>query len=420
MKTKAVRLYGKNDLRLESFELPPIKDDEILAKVVSDSLCMSSYKAAVLGSEHSRVPKDIDINPTILGHEFCGVILEVGDKWKDGFKAGDRFTLQPAHKKNGTIYAPGYSYLYCGGNATYVIIPPEIMEMDCLFKFNSDTYFLGSLAEPMSCIIRAFHAVYHTQPDTYAHEMGIKKGGKMVILAGAGPMGMGAIDYALHNPDKRPALLAVTDISEERIQRAKQVYSAEDACKNGVNLIYVNTSVKDAVAELNKLTGGTGYDDVFVFAPVKEVIEQGDAIMGRDGCMNFFSGPSNPNLKAEVNFFNIHYSYTHFMGTAGGNNDDLRESLELMSEGAINPATMITHIGGLNCAAQTTLDLPNIPGGKKLIYNHISLPLTAISDFRQKGETDPLFAKLYEIVSKNNMMWNGEAERYLLEHAEKL
>ena len=46
MKTKAVRLYGVNDLRLEEFELPQIKEDEILAKVVRDSFCMSSYKAA--------------------------------------------------------------------------------------------------------------------------------------------------------------------------------------------------------------------------------------------------------------------------------------------------------------------------------------------------------------------------------------
>ena len=46
MKANAVRLYGKNDLRLESFELPAIKENEILAKVVCDSLCMSSYKAA--------------------------------------------------------------------------------------------------------------------------------------------------------------------------------------------------------------------------------------------------------------------------------------------------------------------------------------------------------------------------------------
>ena len=49
MKTKAVRLYGEMDLRLEEFELPEIKDDEILAKVVSDSICMSSYKSSHQG-----------------------------------------------------------------------------------------------------------------------------------------------------------------------------------------------------------------------------------------------------------------------------------------------------------------------------------------------------------------------------------
>ena len=65
MKTKAVMLYGKDDLRLEEFELPAIKEDEILARVVSDSLCMSSYKAAKQGADHKRVPDDIDLNPTI-------------------------------------------------------------------------------------------------------------------------------------------------------------------------------------------------------------------------------------------------------------------------------------------------------------------------------------------------------------------
>ena len=74
MKTKAVRIYGVEDLRLEEFELPAIKDDEILAKVVSDSVCMSTYKLAEQGANHKRAPKDIDKNPTIVGHEFCGEI----------------------------------------------------------------------------------------------------------------------------------------------------------------------------------------------------------------------------------------------------------------------------------------------------------------------------------------------------------
>ena len=40
MKTKAVRIYGVDDLRLDEFELPAIKEDEILARVVSDSICI--------------------------------------------------------------------------------------------------------------------------------------------------------------------------------------------------------------------------------------------------------------------------------------------------------------------------------------------------------------------------------------------
>ena len=51
MKSKAVRMYGEMDLRLEEFELPEIKDDEILVKVMSDSICMSTYKLAKAGQE---------------------------------------------------------------------------------------------------------------------------------------------------------------------------------------------------------------------------------------------------------------------------------------------------------------------------------------------------------------------------------
>ena len=78
---------------------------------------------------------------------------------------------------------------------------------------------------------------------------------------------------------------------------------------------------------------------------------------------------------------------------------------------------MITHVGGLNCVPETTKNLPKIPGGKKLVYTHIDMPLTAIADFSSLGKTDPLFAALDEIVSRHNGLWCPEAERYLLSHA---
>lgn len=417
MKTKAVRMYGKKDLRLEEFELPAIREDEILAHVISDSICMSSYKAAEQGSDHKRVPADIARNPVMIGHEFCGELVEVGAKWRHKFKPGQRFSIQPALNYKGSLDAPGYSYHFIGGDATYVVIPAEVMEMDCLLDYEGEAYFMGSLAEPMSCIAGAFHASYHTTQGSYEHHMGIVDGGTMAILAGVGPMGLGAIDYAIHNP-RRPRLLVVTDINQERLDRAAAIYTVEEAAKNGVQLVYVNTAESaDPTASLLAFTDGAGFDDVFVFAPVRQVIEQGDRILGKDGCLNFFAGPTNPEFKAELNFYDVHYASHHIVGTSGGNTDDMRESLDLMGRGIINPAAMITHVGGLNAVVETTLTLPKIPGGKKLIYTNKNLPLVAIEEFAARGASDPFYAALAEICARHNNLWNAEAEQYLLERA---
>ena len=70
MKTKALRLHGANDVRLETIELPEITEDEGLIRVVSDSVCASTYKAIRQGAEHKRVPENVAQCPVILGHEL--------------------------------------------------------------------------------------------------------------------------------------------------------------------------------------------------------------------------------------------------------------------------------------------------------------------------------------------------------------
>ena len=420
MKTKAVRIYGKKDLRLEEFDLPEMKDDEILAKVVSDSICMSSHKAALQGSEHKRIPDDIAVNPTIIGHEFAGVILRVGEKWQHMYHEGQKFSIQPAMAHTGTLDAPGYSYRYIGGDATHIIIPDIVMEADCLLPYEGDAWFAASLSEPMSCIIGAFNASFHIPPGTYQHEMGIREGGKLAILAGVGPMGLGAIDYALHQ-DRKPSLIVVTDIDDSRLSRAACLFTPEHAEKEGIKLCFINmTKLADPVKYLRDLTGGSGYDDVFVFAPVKQVVEQGDAILGFDGCLNFFAGPTDPGFSAELNFYNVHYAFTHIIGTSGGNTDDMRESLRLIAEGRINPAMMITHVGGLDAVVETTLNLPKIPGGKKLIYTNISLPLVSLYKLKKLVTHNKFYAELHEIVAGNDSIWSVEAEKYLLANAKSI
>ena len=417
----AVRIYGANDLRLETFELPPLRDDEILVRVVSNSICMSSHKAAVQGPAHKRVPDNCAEEPTLIGHEFAGVIEQVGPKWADRFQPGQKFGIQPALNYKGSQDAPGYSFRWCGGHATYCIMPTEVMEMDCLLPYDGDAFFKASLAEPMSTIIGAHRASYHMVLGSYDHHMGVKPGGAMAILAGAGPMGLGHIDYALHGP-KPPSLLVVTDIDAARLGRAARVHDPKDAKALGVELVYANTrDMADPVAHLRALTPeGRGYDDVLVLAPVAPVVEQGDAILGFDGCLNFFAGPTDKGFSARLNFYDVHYAMHHIVGTSGGKTRDMRAALELMSAGKLNPAAMITHVGGIDSAVDAVLHLPEIPGGKKLIYTHKRMPLTAIEDFAEKGETDPFFAELGAIAERNNQLWSAEAEAYLLAHAPDL
>ncbi|MGB4341954.1 MAG: zinc-binding dehydrogenase, partial [Dysgonamonadaceae bacterium] len=386
--------------------------------------CMSSYKAAIQGADHKRVPDNVAANPVIIGHEFAGELIEIGSKWADRFKVGDKFSIQPALNYEdgpvGILSAPGYSYSYIGGDATYVIIPNEVMERNCLLPYHGEGFYPASLAEPLSCVIGAMHANYHLTPGSYVHKMEIVDGGKMAILAGVGPMGLAAINFVLHREDRRPSLLVVTDIDQARLDRAASLYTVEFAASRGIELHYINTSVmQDPVEELRALTNGEGYNDVFVFAPVRSVVEQADAILGFDGCLNFFAGPSDPNFSAMLNFYNVHYAYTHVVGTSGGNNEDMLEALDMMNKG-LDPAGLITHIGGLNAVPEATLHLPEIPGGKKLIYTHINMSLTAISDFAELGRTNEVFSELASICDKYKGLWNVEAEAFLLANTDKL
>jgi threonine dehydrogenase-like Zn-dependent dehydrogenase len=402
---------------LEAFELPALQDNEILADVTTNSICMSSHKATIQGAAHKRVPDNVAENPIIMGHEFSGTILEVGKACAGKFQAGQKYSIQPAIVYPGREYdAPGYSFPWIGGQASKIIIPKEVLEPDCLLPYGGAGFFKASLSEPMSCIIGAFHAQYHFKTGEYDYKMGIIEGGAMAILAGAGPMGLGAIDYTLHGP-RRPRLLVVTDVDQARLDRAAGIITVEEARRCGVELRYVNTASGNPVDDMKALNQGQGYDDVFVFAPVAPLIEQASAIMGLNGCLNFFAGPSDPDFKASMNFYDIHYSGHHIVGTSGGNTDDMREALALMAEDVIDPSVLVTHVGGIDSAAQTILELPNVPGGKKLIYTQKSMPLTAIDDFAELGKEEPFYRELGEITAQTNNLWSLEAEAYVLEHA---
>lgn len=417
MKTTAVRLHGAMDLRLETFDLPEITADEILLRVESDTICASTYKATKQGSAHKRVPNDVAENPIIIGHEMCGTVEKVGENLKKQWKVGQRAVIQPALKLE-NFYDPGYSYPYIGGDATYAVVPKVVLDRGCLIPFEGDSFFKGSLVESLGCIIRAFKVSYHTDEETYTRTDGLKRGGRLAILGGAGPMGIGAV--ALATGYAGMAQVVVTDINAERLANAEAKFPPAAAKKQGADLVYLNTSgLEDPVAALRELSQG-GFDDVLVMAPIPALFSMAEQICRADGCVNFFAGPAVHNVPATINLYRIHYDGIHVVGTTGSIPADTLDIIRLIEEGTLDPSPIISHILGLRDVPGAVFAMEKPSGAKKVCYPHLDIPMIAIDELGEWGKKDPLWAELDRIVKAHGGLWCPEAERYLLANAPKI
>ena len=452
MKAKALRLYGAGDLRLDDIDLEPAGEDGIIVEIVANSVCVSDYKCVSLGAGHKRVPGDIAAHPVIIGHEMSGIVREVGEKWKGNFSVGQRVGIQPTlnvpgHALDSVI---GFSWRGMGGESTLVRLPSIVMEMGCLLPYGGDAFFKCSLAEPVSCVLAGLRANYHNEQAAHAHAQGIKADGAMLLMAGCGSMGLGLVDIACHSPERRPRMLVVTDVDETRLSRAARMFgltgngergtgngegergngeqgtgNGPEVARgnaNGVELVFVNTrDVEDPVALLKGYSGAEeGYDDIFVMAAVPALLSQCSSLLAYDGCLNFFAGPKDKELTAPFNFYNVHYMMHHVAANSGSLVGDMADCVDWIGRGILHPEVMVTHVGGLDSAADATLGLMTVPGGKRLVYTHVSMPMTALSDFAEKGRTDPMFAELDRICQAHNGLWSKEAEDYLLANAPKV
>lgn len=408
MISQASLLYGANDVRVESIELPPVGPSEVLLEVKSSSMCLSTTKAVMLGAAHKRVPDDVADNPAMTGHEFAGTIVEVGENLRSQYTAGQSIVVQPAMGLD-SGYSPGYSYPYYGGDATYCIVPKVAVDKGCLLPYNSTYFGNASLAEPMMCIIGAFHANYHTENFKYEHASGVRPNGRIALLGAGGPMGIGAIDYALHGP-YHPTALTILDNDADRLTRLKTLFDFESERARGTRVTIVNSAQEDPHSALMDASEGHGYDDVFVMAAVSDLVELGDQVLATDGCLNFFAGPTDPNFTARVNFYKVHYERTHYVGTSGGSAEDMLEGIRLSAEGKINPSRMVTHITGLNDVPELIMGLPRWHGGKILAYPHANVGVFAIRDLPRLASQDERFLRLAAITERNGFIWNAEAE----------
>ena len=142
-----------------------------------------------------------------------------------------------------------------------------------------------------------------------------------------------------------------------------------------------------------------------------------EKICREDGCINFFAGPPVHDLQGSLNLYRVHYDGIHLVGTAGSIPQDMIDIIELIEKKAINPGVMVSHVLGMNQVPDAIFAMAKPSGCKKICYNELDIPIVALTEFEELGKTNPMWARLDEIVKANNGLWCAEAEKSLLENA---
>jgi len=200
--------------------------------------------SGICGSDIPRVlHHGVHFYPIVLGHEFAGDVVEVGDG-VDVINVGDRVSgapLIPCMKckdcqKGNYSLCRHYSFLGSrqqGSNADYVVIPAG----NAVVFDKSIPYEQGAMFEPSTV------ALHGLTCNDY-------QGGGYVAILGGGTIGMFTMQWANIFGSKK---VVVFDISDERLAMAKRL-GADDV---------VNTLAVDFMEKAKAITGGNGYDYVF-------------------------------------------------------------------------------------------------------------------------------------------------------------
>lgn len=228
-------MHARGDIRYEEIEKPVPLAGQVLIKVKYTGIC---------GSDVPRVNGDAcHYFPNVLGHEFSGVVEEIGEGVKS-VKPGDRVAGVPLVpcmqcedcQKGNYSLCKHYSFIGSrefGSFAEYVAVPERNV-----VKFEDSVSFeQGALFEPATVALHGLLRVPY-------------EGGKTVAVLGGGTIGMFVAQWARIFGARE---IVVFDIAEERLKLGRRLGATAG----------IHTLEDGFLDKAMELTFGRGYDYVF-------------------------------------------------------------------------------------------------------------------------------------------------------------
>jgi L-iditol 2-dehydrogenase len=319
----AAVLYGKEELRLERVEVPAPAAGELLVRIGAALTCGTDLKVYRRGY-HAMMLKP----PILFGHEFAGVVAEVG-QGVTAFREGDRVVALNSAPCDICFFCRHGQQNLCedllfnnGAYAEFIRVPARIVEKNTLHIPEGVPFEHAALTEPLACVIRGLE------------ESGAKAGDTMIVI-GAGPIGL----MFMHAAQLAGVNVIAVVKREDQIATAR-VFGAVDVVQVG--------AVDDVIASARALTPqGRGADVVIEAVATPATWEWAVEMVRKGGVVNFFGGPPS-GTKVQLDTNRLHYGDITLKASFHHTPATCRTAFGLLTSGRFKCAEYITGRVGLD------------------------------------------------------------------------